>query len=505
MKGLLHHDFIDTAKKLGSQMAIIDTATKRELSYKRVLIAALILKKYIAEIDQRYVGVMLPTSAGCGIVLLASLFTGKIPVMINYSTGALENCRFAQRKCGFKTIITSRKMLDKMGLAPLSDMIFVEDLLDRVSAFGKIKAALIANLPAPVIKSIIAGGNLNDTVGIIFTSGSEKEPKGVELTHLSIGSNARAVFEHESLKEGDRIFSVLPMFHVFGFGTCFWLPIINGMTIISYANPLDAKIIVKLIREHKAEILVGTPFFIMSYMRAAKKEDFESLTLIVTGADKTPEWMHHTIEEKFGKFIIEGYGATETSPVITANSHQANKPGSVGKPIPGMEVKIIDLNTGTELGTGEEGKIFVRGDSLMKGYLGDVEETSLKIENGWYETGDMGLIDEDGFLWHKGRLKRFVKIGGEMVSLVKTELELEELLPEGCECCIVEFPDSKKGAVICAVTTQKIDEAKIKEQLSKRLPPIALPKKFVTLEELPKMGSGKIDFRTTTEIVRDLS
>jgi acyl-[acyl-carrier-protein]-phospholipid O-acyltransferase/long-chain-fatty-acid--[acyl-carrier-protein] ligase len=200
--------------------------------------------------------------------------------------------------------------------------------------------------------------------------------------------------------------------------------------------------------------------------------------------------------------LCEGYGATETSPVVSTNLPGANKPGSVGRVLPSVRVKIVDINSGETLPPGGEGTILVKGDLVMKGYFDDLEETSLRIKDGWYETGDMGVLDEEGYLWHRGRLKRFVKIGGEMVSLVRIESLLMGALPEGIDCCVVEVPDSLKGARIVAALTQDINEKKILKLLAADLPSIALPKQFVVLDEFPKMGSGKIDFRTITEMVR---
>ncbi|MBD3316020.1 MAG: AMP-binding protein, partial [Chitinivibrionales bacterium] len=201
--------------------------------------------------------------------------------------------------------------------------------------------------------------------------------------------------------------------------------------------------------------------------------------------------------------LLEGYGTTETSPVISTNTPKNNRPGSIGKALPGATVRIADLESGTPLPPDQEGKILVKGDLVMKGYYGDIEETSLRIKNGWYDTGDMGMIDHDGYLWHRGRLKRFVKIGGEMVSLVKTESVLEEVLPEGVDCCVVELPDRSKGAKLAVAVTAKIDEKATIKKLAERLPPIAVPRTFITFEELPKMGSGKVDFRTTMSMVRE--
>jgi len=201
--------------------------------------------------------------------------------------------------------------------------------------------------------------------------------------------------------------------------------------------------------------------------------------------------------------LLEGYGCTETSPVISVNTPATNRPGSVGLPLPNVKVRVENYETGEECAVGEIGKILVKGDSIMKGYFDDFEATTLSIRHGWYDTGDMGYQDADGYIWHVGRLKRFMKIGGEMVSLIRVENVLERLLPNDIACCVVEVPDSVRGAKIVAAVTQKIDEKAILKKMAEELPNIALPKSFVVFEELPKMGSGKLDFRRITEMVRD--
>jgi acyl-[acyl-carrier-protein]-phospholipid O-acyltransferase/long-chain-fatty-acid--[acyl-carrier-protein] ligase len=225
---------------------------------------------------------------------------------------------------------------------------------------------------------------------------------------------------------------------------------------------------------------------------------------MVAGADKCPDALREGYKNKHGVTLLEGYGATETSPVVSANTLEFNRPGSIGKIIPNVQVKIESLDTGKECLTGEVGKILVKGDLIMKGYLGQPELTAEAIVDGWYNTGDMGYMDEDGYLWHSGRFKRFVKIGGEMVSLVQVENVMEQFLPEGVSCCIVEIPDEIKGATIVAAVTKDINKVAILRKMSNELPNIALPRQFFVIEELPMMGTGKIDFRTVTELVNDL-
>lgn len=500
---ILHHEFIRKAKKYSKKMAIIDLTTQRRVTYGRALIGSIILAKKFKTFKDGYIGVMIPNSAGSYLSILGILMAGKIPVMINYSTGAAENCEYAQFMCNFKTIITSRAFLEKTRSPLVPGMIFIEDIMNGITVGDKIGAALRSKGSAKRIIKKYESVEPDDDAVILFTSGSEKEPKAVELTHKNLASNLAVEIDIMKLSDRDAIFAVLPLFHVFGHNTNFWLPLVLGGAAITYANPLDYKKIPSLIKQEKPTLIAGTPVFLAGYLRESQPGDFASLRLVIAGADKTPNWLREEYREKHNIELMEGYGCTETSPVISVNTPEANRPGSIGKPLPNLQVKITDINTGKTLGPELEGKIMVRGDSIMKGYFDNIEETSLRIKDGWYDTGDMGMLDEDGYLWHKGRLKRFAKVGGEMVSLVKTESVLEEILPEQADCCVVEVPDTRKGAMIIAVVTKEVNQQEIKKKMAAKLAPIGIPKQFLVIPELPKMGSGKVDFRSVSKIVRD--
>ncbi|MGO9013457.1 MAG: AMP-binding protein [Dissulfurispiraceae bacterium] len=501
---LLHHHFVQTAKKYGKKLAFIDCTTDKRVTYSKALIASLILADKFRKYEEGFLGIMLPTSAGAALSILGTLMSGKTPVIINYSTGASDNVRNAQRKCNVKTVITSKALLEKIKCEPVDGMVFIEDIMERVSVSDKLKATIKASLPAELcIRRYIHAGDEDDNLVILFTSGSEKDPKAVQLTHRNIASNIESVSKIIDLNDKDRMLANLPFFHVFGLTVNLWVPFYFGMTIISYANPLDYKIICNIVRDHKPTIMVGTPSFLWGYLRKSESGDFGSLRYVICGADKCPETLQEEFQKKHGITLYEGYGTTETSPVISANTPGNSRPGSVGKILPGVQVRIENYETGADCRFGEVGRVLVKGDIVMKGYFDDLEETSMRIRHGWYDTGDMGFFDEDGYLWHSGRLKRFVKIGGEMVSLVRVENTLERFLPQDVSCCVVEIPDTIKGAKIVAAVTRQLDEKKMLKDMSKHLPNIALPSQFVVIEELPKMGSGKIDFRGTTEIVRD--
>jgi len=501
---LLHQHFVKIAKKYGNKLAVIDRTSDRKITYTKALIAALILSDKFKRFDEGFFGIMIPTSAGCCLSILGALMSGRTPVMINYSTGAASNALYAQSKCSFRTIITSKALLEKINCPVIEGMVFIEDIMEGISAAEKLKAALIAKLPAPLILRLAHGGREDDNAVILFTSGSEKDPKAVQLTHRNISSNIKNFSSVVKMYDHDVFLANLPYFHVFGLTVNLWTPLYFGMTIVAYANPLDYKTICAILREERPTVMAGTPSFLWGYLRKSESGDFESVRLVVSGADRCPEALRKEFLERHGVTLYEGYGATETSPVISTNTPEHHKPGSVGKVLPGVKLRIENYETGKECDIGEIGRILVKGDLVMKGYLDDFEETSMRIRYGWYDTGDMGFLDAEGFLWHAGRLKRFVKVGGEMVSLVNVEDVLQKILPEDISCSVVEIPDALKGVKIVAAVTQKVEERKILKKMSEQLPNIALPKQFVIIEDLPKMGSGKIDFRSVTEMIQTL-
>ncbi len=501
---LLHHRFIETAKKFGDKMYIIDRTTNRRITYSRALIASLILSEKLQKYDKGFIGIMVPTSAGCILASLASLMSGRVPVMINYSTMAAQNCEFAQKKLAFKTIITSKALLEKIQCPIVPGMVFLEDIMESISTLDKLGAAVRSKFPAPLLKKTVAQGNDDDNLVILFTSGSEKEPKAVQLSHKNITANLHSLEQVLQVSDKDIMLGNLPMFHSFGQTAHLWLPIYCGMTVVTYANPLDFKGVNDAVREEKVTIFAGTPSFFWGYVGKSNPGDYESCRIILAGADRCPDALRKVFMDKHNKVILEAYGCTETSPGLAVNTTAHNRPGSVGRMLPGVTARIENYETGLECKVRETGKVLVKGDNIMKGYFDDFENTSLAFRNGYYDTGDMGWMDEDGYLWHVGRLKRFVKIGGEMISLIKVEDVLEKLLPPDTKCCVVEIPDQTKGAKIIVAVTRQIDEKETLKKMSEHLPNIALPKQFVVIPELPQMGTGKIDFRTTTNMVRDL-
>ncbi|HUW93731.1 MAG TPA: AMP-binding protein [Bacteroidales bacterium] len=500
---LLHQQFVLIAKRYAKKLAIIDKTTEKNVPYSRALIGALILSSKFKKYDEGFIGIMIPTSAGCALATVGALMSGRIPVMINYSTGAEENAKYAQKKCKFKTIITSRALLEKINCPASDGMIMIEDIMESVTTGEKLRAALTTKLPVNMILNRIHKGDENDTAAILFTSGSEKDPKAVQLTHRNLASNIQNFGDYVKISDKDIILANLVFFHIFGLTVNLWVAFYYGMTMVTYANPLDFQTVSKIARDEKPTIMVGTPSFFWGYLNKSEPGDFKTLRLMVAGADKCPDALRDGYMQKHGVTLLEGYGATETSPVISVNSHEFNRPGSTGRVIPNVEVRIENFETGEECKIKEVGKILVKGDLVMKGYYDDPELTADALVDGWYNTGDMGYFDEDGYLFHAGRFKRFAKIGGEMVSLVKVENTLEKFLPAGVSCCVIEIFDEKKGSEIIATVTQEVHKIEILRKMGNELPNIALPRQFIVIKELPMMSTGKIDFRSVTKLVQE--
>jgi len=286
---LLHQQFVRMAKKYGNKIAIIDKTRGTSTQYSRALIGALILSSKFRKYEKGFIGIMIPTSAGCALANVAALMSGRIPVMINYSTGAESNARYAQKKCGFKTIITSKALLEKINCPVIEGMVLIEDIMAGISTVEKLSAALKSKLSTNFLLGNIHKGDENDTAVILFTSGSEKDPKAVQLTHRNIASNIESFGDYVGINSEDVILANLVFFHVFGLTVNLWVPLYYGMTMITYANPLDFQTICKIAREEKPTIMVGTPSFFWGYLQKSEPGDFKTLRLMVAGADKCPD------------------------------------------------------------------------------------------------------------------------------------------------------------------------------------------------------------------------
>jgi len=400
-------------------------------------------------------------------------------------------------------------------------MIFVEDLMKSITGPQKTLHLLTSLLlPQWVIRRIYFGRKNEvpgDTATVIFSSGSTGEPKGVVLSHGNLASNTYAIYDIVELKNGDGVVGILPFFHSFGFTGTLWLPLLAGIKVMYHANPLDASTIGKLVEKHKGTLLMATPTFLSAYTRRCTKEQFASLKHVIVGAEKLKGQVADAFKEKFGIEPLEGYGATELSPVAALNipdyrehgiSQIGQKRGRIGRPLPGVAVKIVDPDTGEELDNGQEGLLLIKGPNVMSGYLNQPEKTAEVIQNGWYRTGDIANMDDDGFVTITDRLSRFSKIGGEMVPHIKIEEALQEAAGITERVFVVtSVPDEKKGEkIIVFYTGDQSPEDLVKALTGKNLPSLWIPKsdQFIRIEEIPLLGSGKLDLKAMKQKALEL-
>jgi acyl-[acyl-carrier-protein]-phospholipid O-acyltransferase/long-chain-fatty-acid--[acyl-carrier-protein] ligase len=424
-------------------------------------------------------------------------------------------------QCNIKTIITSKKFIEKTKIRSASaDFIFIEDLISHIGLCSRIKAILKAVFVPRIFLAKKLVNNGNDVATIIFSSGSSGEPKGVMLSHRNIYCNIEAMRSVFRLYKTDNLCSILPFFHSFGFTCSLWLPIISGVSASYAANPLDCDMVGSLARQNKSTILFAAPTFLVSYARRILRKDFATIRAVVVGAEKLRKSVADTFEENFGIRPLEGYGATELSPVISLNlpSVEAGgvfqvgtKQGTVGHPIPGVAVKIINPETGSVVPRGQTGLLMIKGANVMLGYLNKIEQTSNVLNDGWYNTGDIASIDEDGFLTITDRLSRFSKIGGEMVP----HLALEEIFLQGLETdeqlvAVTSVPSDKRAEELVVLYLEQAGDAdKLHDIICKsNLPNIFKPRRenYIRIDSMPALGSGKLDVlrlkKIATEAVR---
>jgi acyl-[acyl-carrier-protein]-phospholipid O-acyltransferase/long-chain-fatty-acid--[acyl-carrier-protein] ligase len=542
-------EFLKRAKQQPFTLAMADSMGK-ELSFSRLAAAsaglAAVLKRRLApspsqgeggdeatavaspqpsptqsagEGAQAPIGLLLPSSVGGALANLAVSLLGRVPINLNYTAGA-GAVEHAVKKAGIQHILTSRKLLEKTGLPERPEMIFLEELAPLVSKLGVlINQALFIMLPASLAVRRLAKDvfhtPLSATATVVFSSGSTGIPKGVVLTHANILSNVLGISQVFDLGEKDRMLGVLPFFHSFGFTVTLWFPLIKGFSVIYHTNPLDAKIIGDLAQKYKATVMLSTPTFLGAYTRKCKPEQFQRLRYVITGAERMRESIAKAFQDKFGMPPLEGYGTTELSPVATVNipnismgeiNQVGNKPGKIGHPIPGVSVKIVDPDTFADQSQGESGMLLVRGPNVMKEYLGEPEKTAQAMHDGWYITGDIAKIDNDGFVQIVDRLSRFSKIGGEMVPHVLLEDKLHQLAQSSeAMFAVTAIPDEKKGEQLVVLHVPCAMDEIYKKLQESDLPKLWIPARdhFFEVEALPVLGTGKLDLQKLKQIAKD--
>ncbi|MGH7829491.1 MAG: AMP-binding protein, partial [Candidatus Binatia bacterium] len=507
-RDLLQLRFLKTAERRRFSFCMADSSG-RKLSYGGALAASLLLSRQVREKcpGESMVGLLLPASVGGALANLAVLLAGKAPVNLNFTAGK-EAMASAIEQCGIRTTISSKAFLTRAKLDEIDGMLFLEDLAKEITPLSKILAAVAAFiLPSRWLAGLYghAEADPNSLATVVFSSGTTGTPKGVMLSHHNILSNVEAIAQIFWVIGKDRMMGVLPFFHSFGLTGTLWFPLIAGFGVVYHFNPMEAKTIGEMVSKHKATILISTPTFYAAYLKRCTAEEFSTLRYTIVGAEKLRDPLATAFREKYGLELLEGYGCTEMGPVVAVNipdvreGHDRQtglKPGTVGHPVPGVVAKVVNPETGETLPPGEEGLLLVKGPSRMMGYWDQAKETAEVFQDGWYVTGDIAFIDDDGFIKITDRLARFSKIGGEMVPHIKVEEAINQIL--GAQSSVVvSVPDEQKGERLVVVYTQKeIPPEKLWNQLNQTdLPMLWIPKRedIHPIDAIPVLGTGKVD------------
>lgn len=494
---------LEARKRFGGKTIAIWDADERQLSYDEIVRAAFALgsamRKYAKAKEP--VGVMLPTGAGAVLTFYAIHAFGRVPAMLNFTAGA-RNLKAACAAGQVKVIATARKFVE---LAKLDDLIaelstvativYLEDVREKLSPIDKIAAVIGSFIPHWAIKK---WPNHNDTAVILFTSGTEGDPKGVVLSHQNILANVEQINAHIDLfPKTDVLFNPLPTFHCFGLTVGAIMPLMVGIKTVCHPSPLQVKEITKRIRRTKATIMLATDTFISQYARASDEGDLASLRLAVCGAERVRDETRQLLRRRCNMEILEGYGVTEAAPVVAANQPGANRFGSVGKLMAGMEARLEPVE-----GIPNAGRMYVRGPNVMKGYLKPDKPGVLQpLEGGWHDTGDVVAIDEEGFISIRGRVKRFAKIGGEMVSLAVVENCASALWPDNMHAAVA-VADGRKGEQIVLITDAK--QANRGELVAwaqnHGVPELSVPRRIIHVDAVPVLGTGKTDYNNVAKV-----
>ncbi|MEZ0211210.1 MAG: AMP-binding protein, partial [Methylophilus sp.] len=499
----LFETFLDAIDKSGSSMRIIEDLNLEEETYRDLLKKSLALGRLACKVSKpnQAVGVLMPNITNTAGLILGMMAFKRIPAMLNYTSGTagIQNACIAAK---INTIMTSRQFLETAKLqevvAQLKDIkiVYLEDLrpqfglLDRVWLIG-----YALHFPRAAMENIHA----EDTAVILFTSGSEGKPKGVVHSHKSILANIHQIMATLDFNPTDKFMMSLPMFHAFGFtGTL--LPLLSGIRIMLFPSPLQYRVIPEVIYEKNCTVFISTSTFLANYAKFAHPYDFYKLRIVVAGAEKLNEEVRKVYHEKFGIRILEGYGTTECAPVVSANTPMANKQGTVGQFFPGIAHKLEPV-AGIENG----GLLYVKGDNIMQGYyLYDQPGKLIPPPNGWYDTGDVVEVDQEGFIHIKGRVKRFAKVAGEMVSLETVEKIANTAAPDHKHAATTQA-NANRGENIVLFTTDAALKREDLQVVAKNLgaPEIAIARKIIVVENIPLLGTGKTDYVTLKQMAEE--
>ncbi|HVU86039.1 MAG TPA: AMP-binding protein [Pirellulales bacterium] len=518
---IMPREFLHMCRRRRKATKIVDT-TGVEMTGGSLLLRTLIFRRLLLRnvlgADEKFVGILVPPSAGAVLANIALPLCGRIPVNLNYtvSSDVMNSCI---RQAEIKHVLTSRKVLERFNLDIHADLVYLEDFKDKVTTVDKLIAAFQAFVcPMPILERILGVDKIkdDDLLTVIFTSGSTGEPKGVMLTQRNVASNVECVDYLLQLNPDDCVAGILPFFHSTGFTTTLWTALSLDPKGAYHTSPLEARQVGEMCRKHKVSILVSAPTFLRNYLRRCPPEDFAGVEMVLTGAEKLPIELSEAFEKKFGVRPGEGYGTTELSPIVafhvpktraTSPEQLTCKEGTVGRPIPGVQVKAVNPETGKDLGPNEEGVLWFKGPNVMKGYLNRPDLTAKVIKDGWYNSGDVGLVTSNGCIQITGRQSRFSKIGGEMVPHIKVEETIQavtEADPDELTFAVTGVPDPTRGERLVVLYTdlpRPIDEI-CRDLAAKGLPNIWIPSQdsFCKVETIPVLGTGKLDLRGLKEL-----
>jgi acyl-[acyl-carrier-protein]-phospholipid O-acyltransferase/long-chain-fatty-acid--[acyl-carrier-protein] ligase len=514
---LLHERVIRNARRHWNRFSMADSSGT-ELTCGRMLTGSVLVARWTrTRPDEEMIGVLLPPTVAGALVNVGITLAGRVPVNLNFTAGR-EAVAAAMERCAIRTIVTSKVFLAKAKIEPLEGMVYAEDILARAGKLAKVRALLAAwFLPVAVLARSAGKAATPDSLAtVIFSSGSTGVPKGVMLSHHNVLSNIEAIDQIFRVGKRDCLAGVLPFFHSFGYTVTIWFPLVTGCGVVYHPNPMDAKAIGELVKKYRATLLLSTPTFCSTYTRKCDAEDFASLRFALVGAEKLREPVAAAFHEKFGVELLEGYGSTEMAPVVAANApnfqgHHAtqlgNKSGTVGHPLPGVAARIVDPQDFRPLPPHQEGLLLVKGPNRMIGYLGEPERTAEVFRDGWYITGDIAKIDDEGFLHITDRLSRFSKIAGEMVPHLRIEEALGGILGDA-PCAVTAIADYQRGERLVALYVHAMSGPELWQRLSETdLPRLWIPKRenLYQVQTLPLLGTGKLDLRALKTRAQELT